>query len=110
MEVEVCKTLDIWIESLNDRYLALPAVVGEDKSDCFKHSVQILVALISGWWKHSLYGWHRNVNQHVAQAIPVFSSTIFDVPKETCNEISDAIFKLWWGDDDDHKRMHRRAR
>jgi hypothetical protein len=41
--------LDIWIESLNDRYLALSAMVGEDKSDCFKHSVQILVALISGW-------------------------------------------------------------
>jgi hypothetical protein len=62
MEVEVCKTLDIGIESLNDRYLALPAMVGEDKSDCFKHSVQILVALISGWWKHSIYGWQLNMS------------------------------------------------
>jgi hypothetical protein len=42
----------------------------------------------------------------VAQAIPVFAMTIFNIPKKICKGIMDAISQLWWGDDDEHKKMH----
>jgi hypothetical protein len=45
----------------------------------------------------------------VAQAIPVFAMIVFKIPKNICKEITDAISKLWWGDDDDHNSMHRLA-
>jgi hypothetical protein len=35
VKVEVCETLNIMTESLTDKYLGLPALVGADRSDCF---------------------------------------------------------------------------
>jgi hypothetical protein len=37
------------MESLNDKYLGLPSMVGMDRSDCFKYLVERVQALISGW-------------------------------------------------------------
>jgi hypothetical protein len=42
----------------------------------------------------------------VAQVIHVFVTTISNIPKNICKEITNSISQLWWGDDDDHKRMH----
>ena len=41
MEVKAleCQTLNVMTESLNDKYLGLPALVGADRSDCFWHLV-----------------------------------------------------------------------
>ena len=36
----VCETLNVMTESLNDKYLGLPALVGADRSDCFWHLVE----------------------------------------------------------------------
>lgn len=46
---EVCQILNIMTESLNDKYLGLPAMVGIDKSECFRHLVDRVLARISGW-------------------------------------------------------------
>jgi hypothetical protein len=56
--VEVCEILDIWTESLNDRYLGLPSMVGLSRSDCFKYLVE-RVQEINQWMerKDTLYGW-----------------------------------------------------
>jgi hypothetical protein len=32
--------------------------------------------------------------------------TVFNIPKNICKGITDAISQFWWGDDDDHKKMH----
>jgi len=37
MREEVTSALNIMNESLNDNYLGLPALVGVDRSDCFRH-------------------------------------------------------------------------
>ena len=36
VKVEVCEAPNIMTESLNDKYLGLPAMVGADRSDCFQ--------------------------------------------------------------------------
>jgi hypothetical protein len=38
-KLEVCQSLNIMMESLNDKYLGLPAMVGADQSDCFQHLI-----------------------------------------------------------------------
>ncbi|XP_021303719.1 uncharacterized protein LOC110430385 [Sorghum bicolor] len=38
-KAEVCETLNILTESLTDKYLGLPALVGVDRSDCFQYLV-----------------------------------------------------------------------
>ena len=40
---EVCQVLNIMTESLNDKYLGLPALVGANRSDCFCHLIDRVV-------------------------------------------------------------------
>ena len=46
---EVCQSLNIMIESLNDKYLGLPVLVGVDRSDCFQHLIDRVRAKTKGW-------------------------------------------------------------
>jgi hypothetical protein len=39
VKAEVCESLNIVSESLNDKYLGLSALVGIDRSDCFRHLI-----------------------------------------------------------------------
>jgi len=49
VKVEVCEALNIIMESLNDKYLGLPAMVGADRSDCFRHLIDRVMTRIDGW-------------------------------------------------------------
>jgi len=46
--LEVTTSLNIMTESLNDKYLGLPTLVGADRSDCFWHLVDRIRLRISG--------------------------------------------------------------
>ena len=39
-KAEICEILHIDTEALSDKYLGLPALVGADRSDCFRHFVE----------------------------------------------------------------------
>jgi hypothetical protein len=40
---EICEALHIDTEALSDKYLGLPALVGADRSDCFKHFIDRII-------------------------------------------------------------------
>jgi hypothetical protein len=42
----------------------------------------------------------------VAQAIPVYAMSVFQLPKGVCKGMMDAISQFWWGDDENTKKMH----
>jgi hypothetical protein len=86
---EVCQILNILTESLNDKYLGLPAMVGIDKSECFRHLVDRVIARISGWKEKLLSLEGKEVLiKAIAQAIQVFAMTVFKIPKNICKGIS----------------------
>jgi len=45
----------------------------------------------------------------IAQAVPVYAMMVFKTPNKICIGISDAISQFWWGDEDDHRRIHWKA-
>jgi CRISPR/Cas system CMR subunit Cmr6 (Cas7 group RAMP superfamily) len=45
---EICEALHIDTEALFDKYLGLPALVGADISDCFKHFIERIIQRING--------------------------------------------------------------
>ena len=49
VKTEVCVSLNIMTESLNDKYLGLPALVGAERSDCFRHLIDRVTTRINGW-------------------------------------------------------------
>ena len=40
----------------------------------------------------------------VAQAIPVYAMSVFNIPKNICKAICDAIARYWWGDTQEKRR------
>jgi len=107
VKAEVCETLNIMTESLSDKYLGLPALVGADQSDCFCHLKNRVSKRINGWKEKTLsMGGKEILIKSIAQAVPVFAMMVFKIPKNICKGITSAISQFWWGDDSDHKRIH----
>jgi hypothetical protein len=45
----------------------------------------------------------------ISQAVPVYAMMVFKIPKNIGKGISNAILQFWWGDDDEHKKIHWKA-
>jgi hypothetical protein len=42
----------------------------------------------------------------IAQTVPMYAMMVFKIPRNICKGITSAISQYWWGDDNDHKRIH----
>jgi hypothetical protein len=79
-------------ESLSDKYLGLPALVGADQSDCFHHLIDKVAVRINGWKEKTLsMGGKEILIKSIAQVVPVFAMMVFKIPKFTCKGITSAI-------------------
>lgn len=54
VKVKICEALNILTESLNDKYLGLLALIGTDRSDCFRHLIDRVRQRVNGWKEKSL--------------------------------------------------------
>ncbi|GJN37276.1 hypothetical protein PR202_gb26210 [Eleusine coracana subsp. coracana] len=107
---EVCQILDIMTESLSDKYLGLPALVGADRSDCFKHLIDRVLSKTKGWKEKLLsLGGKEVLIKLIAQAVLVYVMMVFKIPKNICKGMTDAISQFWWGDEVDQKKIHWQA-
>ena len=67
---EVCAALNIVTESLNDKYLGLTAMIGIDRSDCFRHLIDRVRGKTKGWKEKLLsMGGKEVLIKSVTQAI-----------------------------------------
>ncbi|GJN03651.1 hypothetical protein PR202_ga21121 [Eleusine coracana subsp. coracana] len=93
---EICSVLNIMTESLNDTYLGLPAMVGAERSDCFKHLVDQVRTKIKGWkGKLVSMGGKEVLIKSITQVVPVYAMMVFKIPKKICNGISDVVSQFW---------------
>lgn len=107
VKAQVCQILNVMTESLSDKYLGLPALVGADKSDSFWHLVERVRTRIGGWKEKLLsLGGKEILIKSIAQAIPVYAMMVFRLPQKICKGVCDTISNYWWGDDDMQKIIH----
>jgi hypothetical protein len=107
MRADICATLHIDTEDIFDKYLGLPALVGADRSDCFRHFIERIIQRINGWKEIILsIGGKEILLKAIAQAIPVYAMSIFLIPKGVYKSMMDAISQFWWGDDEKRNKMH----
>lgn len=45
---EVCQVLNIMTESISDKYLGLPSMIGVDRVDFFKHLIERIMQIVNG--------------------------------------------------------------
>ncbi|KAK3182788.1 hypothetical protein Dsin_030074 [Dipteronia sinensis] len=82
----------------SDKYPGLPTLVGRNK----RHTFEIIKGKV--WkkvrnWKGNLlsFGGKEVLIKAIAQAIPTYTMSIFQLPKGLCKELSSMISKFWWG-------------
>jgi hypothetical protein len=90
--------LDVQRETLNEKYLGMPADVGRSKSGAFKYLKDRVWKKVLGWLEQLLsVGGKEILIKSVAQAIPTFSMSCFKLPKGLCEHINSMLRKFWWG-------------
>ncbi|KAL5838662.1 hypothetical protein ACOSQ3_015831 [Xanthoceras sorbifolium] len=95
----------------HDIYLGLPTMVGKNKRKTFNDIKERVWRKIRGW-KGNLFsmGGKEVLIKAVAQAIPTFTMSIFQLPSVLCNELCSMIMGFWWGASDGHKKISWVAR
>jgi hypothetical protein len=98
--------LEVDRETLNEKYLGMPADVGSSKNGAFKFLRDRVWKKILGWMEILLsVGGKEILIKSVAQAIPTFSMSCFKLPRGLCEHINSMIRKFWWGSKEGKRRV-----
>jgi hypothetical protein len=102
--------LEICLEARNDRYLGLPVSMGRSKVQTFNYLKEWVWNKIQGQ-KGKLLSRARKyvLIKVVAQAIPSYTMSCFDLTKTLCDDIGSMICRYWWSQQDKKNKMHMLA-
>ena len=90
-----------------EKYLGLPMVEGKNKVNIFKELRERIAKRVTGWKEKFTSKAGRKVQiKSVAQAIPMYSMSLFKLPKGLCNDINSIITKYWWRQMSNKKKIH----
>ena len=80
------------------KYLGLPSIIGKSKVEIFTEIKERVERKLSGWKEKMLsVGGREILIKDVAQAIPTYTMSCFQIPKSLCDEIEAMMRKFWWG-------------
>jgi hypothetical protein len=78
--------------------LGLLALVGVDRSGCFKQFIERKNPHINGWKDTILaIGGNETLLKAMAQAIRVYAMLVFQTPKKICKRMAYVISQFWFG-------------
>ena len=101
------EALDIATEANNEKYLGLPVYLGRSKVQSFSYLKQRVWKKIQGWKEKLLSRAGKDVLiKAVAQAIPSYAMSCFDITKSLCDQIGSMVCRYWWSQQDKENKMH----
>jgi hypothetical protein len=104
---ELMASLDIGSEVRNEKYLGLPVYIGRSKSKTFAYLKDRVWKRIQGWKKKLISKAGKEILiKPVAQAIPTYAMSCFDLTKTLCDEIRAMVFRFWWAQMDRDNSLH----
>ena len=99
--------VQITSEDWKDRYLGLPVHVGRSRRRTFAYIKRSLCGRVHGWQERLLAkSGKETLVKSVAQAIPTFPMSCFDLTKTFCQELNTLIGRFWWSHQDKENTMH----
>lgn len=103
----ITELLQVTKETMNEKYLGLPAHVGRSKGATFAYLKDRIWAGIQGW-KEKFLSWagKQILIKAVAQAIPTFAMGCFDLTKSFCDQISAMVCRFWWNHQEGKHKIH----
>ena len=90
--------LGIFNEGGNGKYLGLTEQFNNKKGEMFQYIIDKVKEVTQGWNRRFLS--HRGKEillKTVALAMPIYSMSIFRLPKTICEEINTLLANFWWG-------------
>ncbi|XP_062013995.1 uncharacterized protein LOC133730414 [Rosa rugosa] len=98
MQVACSNALDMPIVPCHERYLGLPTMTGRGKKTLFRSLADRVWKKVTGWEGKLLSKAGKEVLiKSVAQAIPNYTMSIFQLPIGICEEINRCLARYWWG-------------
>jgi hypothetical protein len=89
-----------------DRYLGLPALMGQSKVRTFASIKGRVQKILLGWKETFLSQTGREILiKEVVQAIPTYSMSVFMLPRPLCLSLNSLMNRFWWGHNSDHKSL-----
>jgi hypothetical protein len=89
------------------KYLGMPTHVGRSKRQVFNYIQDSVWKKIKGWKARNLsFAGRSTLIKAVAQAVPTYVMSCFLLPKDLCNQLESMICRLWWGSNNDRKKIH----
>ena len=83
-------------DTRHNKYLGLPLIIGKSKVEIFEEINEMVEKKLSGWKKKILsVGGREILIKAVAQAIPTYTMSCFQIPKSLCDEIGGMMRKFW---------------
>ena len=85
---EVLEILGPMQDTKHGKYLGLPSIIGKSKKDVFAEVKERVAKKLMGWKEKLLsIGGRKVLIKVVAQAIPTYTMSCFQLPKGLCEEI-----------------------
>lgn len=104
---EMKRILGINIEGFSGRYLGLPVYIGKNKTKTFNFIRERVWKKIQGGNEKILSKAGKEILiKAVAQAIPVYAMSCFDLTKSFCEDLSSMINRYWWSQMDKENKIH----
>ena len=90
----------------HEKYLGLPPFVGRGKRKAFNRIKDQVGRKIACWKGKLLSHVGREVLiKVVAQAIPMYTMSVFKILDMLCKELNSLMGKFWWGQKDRERKM-----
>lgn len=81
--------------------------MGQSRTKTFAYLKDRVWKRIQGWKEKLLSKAGKEVLiKAVAQAIPTYAMSCFDLTKTLCDEISSMVCRYWWSQQDNYNKMH----
>jgi hypothetical protein len=104
---EFMSAMDIRSEASNGKYLGLPVYMGKSKVQTFTDLKERVWKRIQDWKEKLLSRAGKDVlTKAIAQAIPTYAMSCFDLTKTLCDDIGAMICRYWWSQQEEENRMH----
>ncbi|KAK1554997.1 hypothetical protein Q3G72_020206 [Acer saccharum] len=89
----------------HDKYLGLPTLVGRNKRKTFNEIKERVWKKVCSWKSNMFsFGGKEVLINAVAQAIPTYVMSIFQLPVCLCKDLGALISKFWWGSKDGKRK------
>jgi len=105
-QAQIRQTLQVERVEFDSKY-GLPTPDGRQKKDRFQSVKEKISKRMSTWSEKFLSSGAKDVLiKSIAQAIPTYMMSVFQLSDSVCEDIECSFRKFWWGEEKDQRRNH----